>query len=315
MIGIALIYTATTGLKSNNMKHRTFPFTDKIYQWLSPKYFGVEADTKQIKKMLESDKPCMISRFGSTELQTLSYVRFYPFSLPLKKRTYFNIQYASGFFPVTFQNLKKFYRLYKDDAKIMDMLVSWRIEETLFKDWLGNLIQVKKTTFDTFYTHEHPWTYVLKGKKVLVVHPFAETIENQYRSHRTDLFANEEILPEFASLTTVKAVQSIAGNPVGFDDWFNALEWMKSEIGKKDYDIALLGCGAYAMPLAAYIKRNGKKAVHMGGVLQFLFGIKSIRYEDNLISAPYINQYFVYPSDADKPKNANLVEGGCYWGK
>lgn len=49
---------------------------------------------------------------------------------------------------------------------------------------------------------------------------------------------------------------------------------MKDEIDKRDYDIALIGCGAYGFPLAAHIKRSGKKAVHLGGALQLLFGIK-----------------------------------------
>ncbi len=295
------------------MKYRTFSFIDNIYERFAPKAEGVEADTRKITALLEDDKPCMISRFGSTELQTLSYSRFFPLSVPLKRRTYYNIQYASGFFPVTHGNLKKFYCLYQEDVKQLDLLISWRIEEFFFKDWLNKVPAVRKTTLDSFYEHEHPWTYALKGKRVLVVHPFAETIEKQYREHRGDLFANREVLPEFASLTTVKAVQSIAGNPVGFDSWFDALEWMKHEIDKKDFDIALLGCGAYAMPLAAQIKRNGHKAVHMGGVLQFLFGIKGKRYIDYPPTAKYINEFFVSPLDSDKPKLANVVEGGCYW--
>ena len=295
------------------MKYRTFYFLDKVYDFLSPKPKGVETDTKAIVTLLDSDKPCMISRFGSTELQTLCYIKFYPFSLPLKKRTFYNIQYASGFFPVTHENLKKFYDLYKTDVKELDLLVSWRIEELLFKRWLRKNDYVKKTTLDEFYEHEHPWTSVLKGKKVLVVHPFAETIVDQYSQHRKVLFANPEVLPEFGSLQVVKAVQSVAGNPVGFDSWFDALVWMEQEISNKDFDIALLGCGAYAFPLAAYIKRMGKKAVHMGGVLQFLFGIKGKRYIENEETAKYINEFFVSPSDKDKPKLANVVEGGCYW--
>lgn len=297
------------------MKHRTFAFTDKIYNILAQKPKGVEADTTQIKALLESDKPCMISRFGSTELQTLSYIKYYPALLPLKGRTYYNIQYASGFFPVTHENLNKFYELYKADAKEIDLLVSWRIEELIFKDWIGGKRQIKKTTLDNFYEHEHPWTYALKGKRMLVIHPFAETIIQQYTNHRTHIFDNSEVLPEFASLQTIKAVQSIAGNTVSFDSWFDALDWMKNEINKCDFDIALLGCGAYAMPLAAHIKRLGKKSIHMGGVLQFLFGIKSVRYEENPVTSEYINEFFVYPSEVDKPKNAHLVEGGCYWGK
>lgn len=297
------------------MKYRTFAFTDKIYERLSPKAEGVEKDTEKIVRLLSADQPCYIARFGSTELQTLSYSRYFPFSLVLKKRTYFNIQYCSGFFPVTHQNLKKFYKLYKQDTKEMDMLVGWRVEEFLFRDWLKDKQYIKKTTLDSFYKQEHPWTSVLKGKKVLVVHPFAETIEKQYHNRRKDLFANSEVLPEFDSLETVKAVQSIAGNPVGFETWFDALEWMKKEIEKKDFDIALIGCGAYSLPLSAHVKRMGKKAIHMGGILQFLFGIKSVALEANEETAAYINENFVYPSDKDKPKNAHLVEGGCYWGK
>lgn len=297
------------------MEYRTFAFTDKIYDKLSPRAEGVERDTERIVQLLSSDTPCYIARFGSTELQTLSYIRYFPLSLVLKKRTYFNIQYCSGFFPVTHKNLKEFYNLYKNDTKEMDMLVGWRIEELLFKDWLKEKIYIKKTTLDNFFKHEHPWTSVLKGKKILVVHPFAETIEEQYLKKREALFENKEVLPEFASLETVKAVQSIAGNPVGFDTWFDALEWMKGEIKGKDFDIALIGCGAYSLPLSAYVKRIGKKAVHMGGILQFLFGIKSVALEANEDTAKYINDSFVYPSDKDKPKNAHLVEGGCYWGK
>ena len=30
--------------------------------------------------------------------------------------------------------------------------------------------------------------------------------------------------------------------------------YMKNEIAAKDFDIALIGCGAYGMPLAAYVK-------------------------------------------------------------
>lgn len=295
------------------MKYRTLSFVDKIYEILAPKAEGLDADTNHIVELIKGDRPCMISRFGSTELQTLCYSKFYPFSLLLKKRTYYNIQYASGFFPVNHSNLKEFYNIYKEDVQELDLLISWRIEEFLFRNWLGAKPVIRKTTIDQFYEYEYPWTQALRGKKVLVVHPFAETIKEQYTNHRKNLFVNPLVLPDFASLQTVKAVQSIAGNPVGFETWFDALDWMKKEIEKKDFDIALLGCGAYGMPLAAHIKRIGKKAVHMGGVLQFLFGIKGKRYVDNPETAKYINEYFVYPSDADRPKLAEKVEGGCYW--
>lgn len=295
------------------MKYRTFSFLDKVYNFLAPQAKGVEVDNALIMQCLESDEPCMISRFGSTELQTLCFVRFWPLSLFLKKRTYYNIQYASGFFPVTKQNLNLFYKRYKEDVKEMDVLISWRIEEFLFRDWVRKKQNVRKTTLDSFYEHSLPWTSALANKKVLVVHPFAETIRMQYQEKRNLIFENSLTLPQFKSLCVVKAVQSIAGNPVGFDSWFDALEYMKAEIDKCDYDIALLGCGAYGMPLAAHVKRTGKKAVHMGGVLQFLFGIKGKRYVDHPRTAKFINDSFVFPDEKDRPAKANVVEGGCYW--
>lgn len=295
------------------MAYRSFKYSDNIYKLLTPKPAGLEQETKTVIHLLESDKPCMISRYGSGELQTVCLMRYWPWLNLFKKRTYKLIGNNAGFFPVDKRHLEQFYKCYKESTNMMDVLVSWRLEEVLIRDWIKEKTYIQKSTLDNFYEHEQPWTQALKGKNILVVHPFAETIESQYANHRGELFENPLVLPEFASLQTVKAVQSIAGNPVEFDTWFDALAWMKNEISKKDFDIALLGCGAYGLPLAAYVKSLGKKAVHMGGVLQFLFGIKGKRYDESPNYSRYINEYFVSPSEADRPKMADKVEGGCYW--
>lgn len=297
------------------MEHRTFAFTDKIYKLLLPNPLSEEEGAQLIRNKIEEGKPCMISRFGSTELQTLSYIRLYPLLIPLKKRTYYNIQYMSGFFPISFKNLKRFYKIYKEDVKLLDILMSWRFEELFFLDWINKRLRIDKKTLDLFFNQKKSWTSALEGKRVLVVSPFSDTIISQYNTSRNHLFPGTNILPKFKSLSVVKAVQSIAGNAVGFDSWFHALNWMKDEMDKVDYDVAILGCGAYGMPLAAHAKRNGKVAIHMGGATQFLFGIKGVRFEENPSYNKVINEYFIYPKDEDRPKNASVVEGGCYWSK
>jgi glycerol-3-phosphate dehydrogenase len=55
----------------------------------------------------------------------------------------------------------------------------------------------------------------------------------------------------------------------------------KKRSTKKDYDVALIGCGAYGLPLASHVKRKGKQSIHLGGGLQLLFGIKGKRWDDN----------------------------------
>lgn len=127
--------------------------------------------------------------------------------------------------------------------------------------------------------------------------------------HRTRLFSRPDFIPEFKSLATVKAVQTIAGNSAGFPSWFDALEQMEREISLVDFDIALIGCGAYGLPLAAYVKKIGKQAIHVGGVLQLYFGIKGKRWNDWGL----YNDYWVSPDAKDIPNNADKVENGCYW--
>lgn len=122
----------------------------------------------------------------------------------------------------------------------------------------------------------------------------------------------------------IKAVQSLGEGDSRFSDWFEALRWMENEIDKRDYDVCLIGCGAYGLPLAAHVKRRGKQAIHLGGALQLLFGIKGKRWEDPMYGvkewripqgsySSLINEYWVRPDSTDTPKSSIAVEGGCYW--
>lgn len=52
---------------------------------------------------------------------------------------------------------------------------------------------------------------------------------------------------------------------------------MEQDISKIEFDVCLLGCGAYGMPLAAYIKEKLQKtAIHIGGSLQLFLVLKEI---------------------------------------
>lgn len=92
---------------------------------------------------------------------------------------------------------------------------------------------------------------------------------------------------------------------------------------KVDYDIALIGCGAYGFPLAAHAKRMGKQAVHLGGALQLLFGIKGHRWETMEYGTDILprggmymemfNEHWVRPTVAETPRTAQKVENACYW--
>lgn len=223
----------------------------------------------------------------------------------------------AGFFPYPDDKaMMKYLSLAVEDMKQVDILGSWRYNELCFKHELQRAIKVDRELMTPLLT-DNPWSSALKGKRVLVIHPFAETIQFQYK-RREALFPNTNILSEF-TLFTLKAVQTQLGNKSEFKDWFEALQWMKDEMDKIDYDICLIGCGAYGFHLAAHCKRKGKQAIHLGGVLQLLFGIKGKRWESEgcyrttYRYIDYYNDNWVRPSDAERPIQADLVEGGCYW--
>jgi hypothetical protein len=145
----------------------------------------------------------------------------------------------------------------------------------------------------------------------LVIHPFSETISEQYKK-RQDIFENKDVLPQF-ELITLKAIQTIAGNKSQFQNWFDALNYMLEKAMSKDFEVAIIGCGAYGLPLAIKLKQVGKQAIHMGGATQILFGIKGARWDYHPIISKLYNQNWVRPAKSEIPERSYLVEESCYW--
>lgn len=89
---------------------------------------------------------------------------------------------------------------------------------------------------------------------------------------------------------------------------------MEAEIDKYDYDVALIGCGAYGMSLAAYVKSKGKVAIHLAGWTQMLFGVYGERwFSQQSQYSSVINQYWIRPNRNENIKNGKKIENGAYW--
>lgn len=276
------------------------------------KYEG-EVCSEIIKEEIDSNKPSMIARFGSVEIKAIIYPDLsFPIKRIFRDKVFNPMNINAGFFPANEKTIRKFSEMMIEDMQLLDVLGSWRVEERFLIKHFPNARLIQLNALEP-YLQKDPWSEALAGKKILVIHPFNETIESQYSHNREYLFQDKRVLPEFKSLETIKAVQTIAGKRDRFNDWFEALDFMKSEIDKKDFDIAIIGCGAYGFPLAAHVKRLGKKAIHMGGATQILFGIKGKRWIDRENFKSIINDYFVFPNPGDRPEGAGKVEGGCYW--
>ena len=280
-----------------------------------------------IKQTLASDRPCMICRFGSVELnailkyvdindprsaakKSLDYIRGEIGEFWWDERTLQKMQKNAGFFPATDAALNRFCQRILEEIKGIDILASWQQEDIRLRKHFPEAGIVHLRDLNP-WTHKDPWSHALKGKRVLVVHPFSKTIAGQYKK-RELLFDNKTILPEF-ELITLKAVQSIGGTQVPFTTWFDALDYMCNKISNTDFDVAIIGAGAYGMPLASFVKSIGKKAVHLGGVTQMLFGIRGKRWDKQALKYNLYNEHWVRASQDETPDNFKAVEKGCYW--
>jgi hypothetical protein len=95
--------------------------------------------------------------------------------------------------------------------------------------------------------------------------------------------------------------------------WFDALAHMKAETETRDFDICIIGAGAYGSILAAHAKAMGRKAVALCGATQILFGIRGKRWDERDDFAAFFNEHRVRPKPSEMPQGSATVEGGCYW--
>ena len=290
---------------------------------------GNDANKYIINAINSANNGLMISKFGTIELGSVccckrlrdglkfsdyvDYIKGKGTLMPENILKY--LCNNAGFFPPSLELQNRFMELVLEDVKEIDILGSYIDQETYLQKELAHCKKIDIYSYCAPFAYDNPWTVTLEHKKVLVVHPFIQSIKKQYEK-REKLFENPNVLPEFEELILVKAVQSIAGNgsETCIKDSFDALKSMENEIDSHDYDIALIGCGAYGMSLAAHCKRRGKIAVHMASWVQMLFGIYGQRWAvDQPQHAKFINEYWTRPMESEKPKNAQLVENGAYW--
>lgn len=271
-----------------------------------------------VRLVLEQGRPCLVTRFGSIELACAAfYTRWRSHGgirLPYLAQARRVIRANAGVFPTDDASLDRFCHRYLGAVSQADVMgVCFNRDEHRTVERRCPAAQLVHIEALNAVLRQDPWTAALEGRRVLVVHPFARTIESQYRTRRAKLFDDPRTLPEF-EIKTLAAVQSLAGNDGGFRTWFDALDFMTEQLAAIDFDVAIIGAGAYGLPLAAAVKEMGRQAVHMGGATQLLFGIRGRRWDVEYDDMSHLfNEWWVRPSPEETPVGSDLVEDGCYW--
>ena len=156
----------------------------------------------------------------------------------------------------------------------------------------------------------YKWPNIMANKRLLIVSSHFHTIKKQI-SKLDKLFPPYRIFNN-NSFVVVKPPMTLGDTS---KEWHEHFETFKNNISKEEFDIALVSCGGYGMPICDFIYCSmNKSCIYMGGALQLLFGIMGKRWEKHAIISGFRNEHWVYPLAEDVPENhQNYCEGGTYW--
>lgn len=171
---------------------------------------------------------------------------------------------------------------------------------------------VNALVLDIFHYIDNPWTHTLKGKRILIVSAFIESIKEKVPI-RKEIYG-VDLFPD-CKFVYIKPPQTQGNN--NSEEYYIELDKFVKEIEKlKDsFDIALCSCGGYGNPLVNKIYEMGKSAIYVGGVLQMYFGIYGMRWmrERKEVMQLYLNKHWSRPKEIERPKGYKKVEGSAYW--
>ena len=321
---IITVHEHSSEVRNENRERLAPPWTclKPGYIELNNNILNLKESNQYLINKINSNKPFLISRIGVEAQCALTLLKFNNLDESL---TYIIEKNAGIYFKENNkeQLLELYAKTYGNGLKNSCAMAYFdfmpqHIEKQDFFCEKFNLNKIHSRSIEPFYIMEEgeiPWTHHLKGKKVLIVHPFIDSIKKQ-KASGFKLFGEEDIFLENQELLYYKTFNTLAGNHI-HEHWFETFKIMCMDIAKIDFDIALMACGGYGIPICNFIKSNlNKSAIYIGGGLQLFFGIMGKRWEKSDFWIKHIEKYgtqFVKPSKNETVKDKEKVEDGCYW--
>jgi len=276
---------------------------------------------RQIHDLILERVPTAIGKIGSVELLGLKHWRRHTndanaLATAAGKRVCYKLYKNAGVFPESQYSYADFCKIFIKSLEKMDQLAPWFLagERATLKQYApqAQLISTGPLYLNPIgSTNPGHWTQSLTNKKILAVSPFTSTIEKQF-SRREQIWPGQHSLLPVCTLKTLRVPLAASVTPSPYPDWLTGLEALKTQMAEIDFDVALIGAGAWSLPLAVHAKEIGKIGIHLGGATQLLFGIKGKRW-DATGDPKFYNETWVRPSPDETPETANIVESGCYW--
>lgn len=267
--------------------------------------------SKTISEILGNGIPTAVGKIGFSEMKVLYAAQT---SQRLTQIDLHDIFVGAGVFPPDETGISSFIEEMRVTLPEVDFLAKMGIDKHREDSVIDYFAKEAKTLqlrdLEPYYWDD-PWSKQLKTKKVLIISPFTETMETQYKK-REDLWQQSNFLPVM-KLEYLKCPLSYYIKKSKYSSWIEGLNNLKEKMSDKYFDICLIGAGAWSLPLACHAKKLGKIGIHLGGPLQILFGIKGKRWDEHEVISSFYNENWVRPLSSENAENSTLVEGGCYW--
>ena len=290
----------------------------RMAAWYADRLQSQDEVNAFIHRRITAGTPSAFGKLGTLELELLVHDskrtrsgQRLPTPPELRKQAFFNV----GLFPPTDDVLWRAFDEIRRALRDMDVLavLGGPGEQTLLAREGHNIEVLCQGGGLDSWDAALSWSAALAGKRVLVIHPFVETVTSQYENHRAGLWPTQPtVLPEF-ELQTLRMPLSAGLVPPEEADWHERLDRMRREMDARNFDVALIGAGGMSLPLAVHAKKLGATGFHMGGSTQLLFGILGRRWDAFPGYRRFFNDSWTRPSPAETPAASVDIEGGCYW--
>jgi hypothetical protein len=272
-----------------------------------------------IVKTMSSPKGVFIGRIGGSDFEAVAHLYFnsltkltlaLPFLYlnPLARWHLNKVRNLNGFFDKqerrSLKTLRRYLaildgayqeaRIYLYATETLNQVIEGG-KRTLLNSYLAKILPGKELLSFRFIEGVTPFMKAFEifgeGKKILVVSPFAASVQYQWERRGELLegldFPNAEVATLKTSVTYNNSHDIEADSlNVSTETWVEELSDLISRVSELEFDIALLSCGSYSMPLGNFIATKlNRHAIYIGGALNPIFNISGARYETDYYRA------------------------------
>lgn len=281
-----------------------------------------------VQSALTGPTPAALGKLGTFELE-LVYFRFKTRRMTIPPAIVPNMLQSlsrnTGLFPPTQETACRMADELLQSLLFLNCTPNWYMKDQaleLLDTFAKRAQRVSLQSLECFLSPNPAHWWTATKARILVISPFAASVEAQV-PHLQDIWVSRKGLwhPESTFQTIAFPLSFGVQSPeiqkdmlTKWTDSLGLIRAVQAQMDSLDYDVAIVGVGIHSLPLVAHAKRKGKKAIHMGGATQLLFGIRGGRWDTMADFQPLFNEHWVRPdSTKERPTHFEAVENGCYW--